>query len=335
MNLIQQLLFTLPPERAHHAALQALEISYRLGLSRFFTKVKDNPIKVMNLTFPNPVGLAAGFDKNGDYIDALAALGFGFIEVGTITPKPQEGNPRPRLFRLTGQEAIINRMGFNNKGVEYVARRLEKINYRGILGINIGKNRETNIENAIDDYVIGLRNLWQFASYLTINISSPNTPGLRDLQQSDLLQTLLRTLKQEQKIILEKYKKYVPLVVKISPDLLEQEVYDLAHILIQEKMDGVIATNTTIQRDGVEQSIYAKESGGLSGRPLTKISTESIAQLYSILQNTIPIIASGGVMDQTSALEKIKAGASLLQIYTGFIYSGTTLISKLSTLKGT
>jgi len=333
INLFHRFLFTLDPERAHYLALKSMQWAYRLGLHHFYRNIPEEPFQLMNLTFPNRIGLAAGFDKNADYVDALAALGFGFIEVGTITPKPQAGNPQPRLFRLTDEEAIINRMGFNNKGIEHVVRQLEKTKFRGILGINIGKNRDTAMDHAIDDYVTGFKSLWPFASYITINISSPNTANLRDLQQADLLQSLLKTLKSEQQNILQQHKKYVPLVVKISPDLSETEVHAIAEILMQQKIDGVIATNTTITRIGVEQSIFAKEAGGLSGRPLTKRSTEIVAQLHSILQQNIPIIAAGGVMDQATAQEKLNAGASLLQIYTGFIYSGPALIKKLRGLK--
>ncbi|MBX3708495.1 MAG: quinone-dependent dihydroorotate dehydrogenase [Gammaproteobacteria bacterium] len=328
-SVFKKILFSLDPEVAHYTALQSLSMAHQLGISRLQTKTLSQPTTLMGLTFPNPVGLAAGLDKNGDYIDALAALGFGFIEIGTVTPKPQAGNPKPRLFRLTEQEAIINRMGFNNKGIEYVMRRLEKTRYRGILGINIGKNKDTSNENAIDDYLQGYRAFWKFASYITINISSPNTPGLRDLQQSDVLSVLLRALKQEQQFTFSNHKKYIPLVVKISPDLSMQELLSVTTVLLQEKIDGVIATNTTVHRDDVAHSSYAKEIGGLSGKPLQARSTQIITQLHSILQNKIPIIASGGIMDEKSAQEKIQAGAELLQIYSGFIYSGPQLINRI------
>jgi dihydroorotate dehydrogenase len=286
----------------------------------------------MGLTFPNRVGLAAGLDKNADYVDALAALGFGFIEVGTITPRPQQGNPQPRLFRLTEQKAVINRMGFNNKGIEHAVRQLEKTRYRGILGINIGKNKDTPLDKAIDDYLTGFRALWKYASYITINISSPNTPGLRDLQHGDMLDSLLAALKQEQARIAAQEKKYVPLVVKISPDLSAQELQELASVLLQRQVDGVIATNTTLRRDGTEQSPFTKEAGGLSGKPLEKLSTQIISQLCAALQDKIPVIASGGVMDRQSAADKLNAGAKLLQVYTGFIYGGVNIISELGKL---
>ncbi len=331
--LIRKALFQLDPEQSHYLALHALQLAYHLKLSRFFPNVPPHPKQIMGITFPNPIGLAAGLDKNADYVDGLAALGFGFIEVGTVTPKPQTGNPKPRLFRLTEQQAIINRMGFNNKGVEYVARRLEQTHYRGVLGINIGKNKDTPLEKAIDDYLIGFRELWKFASYITINISSPNTPGLRDLQQDTLLEQLLSELKKAQQAIAQSHQKYVPLVVKISPDLTELELQQLAAVLMQQKIDGVIATNTTIHRNGVENSPYVNENGGLSGKPLLARSTQILEQLHHLLQNNIPIIAAGGIMDEQSAREKLNAGASLLQLYTGFIYEGPRLIQQLANMK--
>lgn len=331
-SLIKKCLFQLDTERSHSFALKSLRIANQLGLSSLLAKKISNPQQLLGLTFPNPVGLAAGLDKNADYVDALAALGFGFIEIGTVTPKPQVGNPQPRLFRLIKEDAIINRMGFNNEGIEHVIRRLEQTQYRGILGINIGKNKDTPLDHAIDDYLIGFQQLWKFASYITINISSPNTPGLRDLQQGDFLSALLTALKKEQTSIVQAQQKYVPLVVKISPDLSEQAVHELADILLQQKIDGVIATNTTISREGVENSPYVNEAGGLSGKPLQARSTLVIKQLHTILQDNIPIIASGGVMDEASAREKYQAGAKLLQIYTGFIYRGPQLIERLAKL---
>lgn len=330
--MFKKCLFALEPEQSHYIALRCLQIAYRTGLSKFLFKTIQQPREVMGLHFPNPIGLAAGLDKNGDYIDALAALGFGFIEIGTVTPKPQEGNPKPRLFRLTKQEAIINRMGFNNKGIQHLIQQLEKTQYRGILGINIGKNRDTPLEHAINDYLLGFRALWPFASYITINISSPNTTGLRDLQQGELFTDLLVTLKKEQRLVADTHKKYVPLVIKIAPDLTTDQVNELATALLQHNIDGVIATNTTIQRTGVENSVYAKEIGGLSGKPLCERSTQIIRELNTALRGNIPIIASGGIMDKSAAEAKLKAGATLLQIYTGFIYHGPTLIRDLGSL---
>ena len=329
LNLFKRFLFCLEPEKAHDLALKSIQTLYRLRCSRFFVTTLSQPIKVMGLTFDNPLGLAAGFDKNADYVDALASLGFGFIEVGTVTPKPQEGNPLPRLFRLKEKEAIINRLGFNNKGVHYAVKKLEKMRYRGVLGINIGKNKDTLLEKALDDYLFCFEAIWHLASYVTINISSPNTVGLRDLQQTQSLQPLLSALKSAQKNIAETHGKYVPLVVKISPDLKENELHDMAQLLLSEKMDGVIATNTTIDHQGIEDSPFFNETGGLSGRPLCARNTHVIRTLHTILKDHIPIIASGGIMDEASAQEKIKAGATLLQIYTGFIYHGPNLITRV------
>ncbi len=321
-KLIRPILFKLDPELTHTLALISLQFVYRMGLSRLFSQPVSTPRTVMGLNFSNPVGLAAGFDKNGDYIDALAALGFGFIEIGTITPKPQTGNPRPRLFRLIKQQAIINRMGFNNKGMDYVAAQLKKIRYKGILGINIGKNAATPNEFAIQDYLACFRTLAPYASYMTINISSPNTTGLRNLQERSALVPLLQALKQEQ----QQSEHYVPLLVKISPDLSDTELTELANVLLEQKIDGVIATNTTIAHEG--------EKGGLSGEPLRQRSTDVIKQLHAHLGEHIPIIASGGVMDSASIQEKIDAGAKLVQVYTGFIYSGPGMACMGPRLRG-
>lgn len=321
-------MFTLPPEASHTVALKALHYANAVGLTSLFARptFMPSPCTIMNIHFPHRVGLAAGLDKNADYVDALAALGFGFIEIGTVTPRPQIGNPHPRLFRLVKEEAIINRMGFNSKGVEYVANQLEKINYRGVLGINIGKNKDTPLEKAIDDYLFGFQHLWKYASYVTVNISSPNTPGLRDLQQADFLSALVIALKSAQKNIFEKEKKYVPLVVKISPDLSSEELDSIAAVFLQQQVDGVIATNTTIHREGVTASPFADEAGGLSGKPLFARSTTILRELHVRLKNNIPIIAAGGIMDEKSAQEKLAAGASLLQVYTGFTYQGAKII---------
>lgn len=324
--VIKKLLFKLEPEQSHHLAMKSLAVANAFGMLKLLKNNKKNPQTCMRLFFPNKLGLGAGIDKNGDYIDALSKLGFGFIEIGTVTPKPQAGNPRPRLFRLSEHEAIINRMGFSNKGMEYVAKRLAKMKYQGILGINIGKNKDTPLSSAHEDYLLVFRRLWKFASYLTINVSSPNTPGLRNLQSNEALNQLLVILKNEQKAILQMHKKYIPLTVKISPDLTEQEIADVAQTLLANEIDGVIATNTTLGRQFVTTSIHANEAGGLSGKPLTDLSTNVIKQLHIHLKDRIPIIAVGGIMDAASAQEKINAGASLLQIYTGFIYHGPQLI---------
>ncbi len=324
-SLIKKILFQMDPETAHAITLKTLRFAHALGVTRFFPTVPSLPCKVMGLHFPNPVGLAAGLDKNGEYIDALATLGFGFIEVGTVTPKPQSGNPKPRLFRLPEQEAIINRLGFNNRGVDYLVERLKRTRFNGILGVNIGKNKNTPLEHALSDYLYGFQRVASYASYVTINISSPNTENLRSLQHGELLQSLLRTLKNAQSL----QKKYVPLVVKIAPDLTENELQNIAEILLAEKIDGVIATNTTLSREGVENLPYANEVGGLSGKPLFSRATKIIQQLYPLLKNKIPIIGCGGILSAQDAQAKFSAGAELIQVYTGLIYRGPGLVKEL------
>ncbi len=327
--LIRKILFCLAPERAHDFTLKALRLAQKWRLTGFLSSPVSSPVKVMGLEFPNFVGLAAGLDKNGEYIDALSTLGFGFIEVGTVTPRPQPGNVSPRLFRLVEQKAIINRMGFNNKGVEYLVGCLKKTKYKGVLGINIGKNKDTPIEKAVDDYLYSMRLVIPFASYITINVSSPNTENLRQLQHGELLQSLLRALKAEQAEFFDKTNKYVPLVVKISPDLTPDELEQMCAIFVAEKIEGVIATNTTLSRDGVESSPLAVETGGLSGKPVRKRSTETVKQLHMILGNKIPIIGCGGISSAEDAAEKMAAGASLVQVYTGLIYQGPSLIREI------
>jgi dihydroorotate dehydrogenase len=329
-SIVKKLLFCLDPEKSHYFTLKTLKLLHKLKLTSFLFQTPFSPREVMGLHFPNPVGLAAGLDKNGEYIDALASLGFGFIEVGTITPRPQPGNLKPRLFRLVKQEAIINRLGFNNKGVDYLIEQLKQTKYKGILGINIGKNRDTAIENAINDYLYVFRRVINFASYITINISSPNTENLRQLQHGELLQNLLRTLKAEQMLYFENHKKYVPLVVKISPDLTSEELFQMCKIFLTEKIDGIIATNTTIGRVGVESSPLAAELGGLSGKPLKFLATEIVKQLHTLVEDQIPIISCGGIFSAEDAQEKITAGAKLVQIYTGFIYQGPKLVNEIS-----
>jgi dihydroorotate dehydrogenase len=327
MNLLRPLLFTLPPETAHSVALNALKFLHKF---KFNKKIPNKPCKVMGLEFPNPVGLAAGLDKNGEYIDGLADLGFGFIEVGTVTPKPQPGNPKPRIFRLRKNQAIINRMGFNNHGIEQLLENVKAAKFNGILGINIGKNFNTPIERAIDDYLIGLEKAYPFADYITVNISSPNTPGLRQLQQADELDSMLKALKAAQQQLASKHNKYVPLVVKIAPDLTGEEVKDIANKLLAYEIDGVIATNTTLSRDNLISEADINETGGLSGAPLLTKSTDIIKQLNAILKGKIPIIAVGGIMTAADAEAKFQAGASLVQIYTGLIYKGPKLIHEIN-----
>ena len=328
-NFLRPLLFKLPPETAHCVSFGAIEKARKLGL------LPNRPIacksrEVMGLDFPNPVGLAAGLDKNGEYLDTLAALGFGFIEIGTVTPRPQPGNPQPRLFRLTQANAIINRLGFNNQGVDKLIENVKRSDYQGILGINIGKNFDTPIESATDDYLICLRKVYCYASYVTINISSPNTKNLRQLQVAEALDHLLSAVKSEQEKLTEQHGQYKPLAVKIAPDLEPSQVEEIAALLIKHKIDGVIATNTTLSRAGVENQPQSREAGGLSGAPLTKKSTEVIRQLYVALQGAIPIIGVGGIMSATDAKEKLSAGASLVQIYTGMIYRGPDLVQEIA-----
>lgn len=329
-SLLRNLMFRFDAETSHNLGLKSLSLAERLKLSQIFVApMPQVPVHVMGLEFPNPVGLAAGLDKNGEHIDGLAALGFGFLEIGTITPRPQPGNPQPRLFRLANEKAIINRMGFNNKGVDYLLEQVRASKFDGVLGINIGKNVDTPVENALDDYLICLRKVYQDASYITVNLSSPNTPGLRTLQFGDSLKELLTPLKEEQRILAERYGAYKPLAVKIAPDMTEEEVAMVASTLVETEIDGVIATNTTISRGGVESSPHKDEAGGLSGQPLTQASTQTVKTLASELNGAMPIIAAGGIMDAVTAQQKIDAGASLVQVYTGFIYRGPHLVREI------
>ena len=328
--LLRPALFSLDPELAHIVTLKLLKLAHKTGLSALSKARSDNkPVTVMGLDFKNPVGLAAGMDKNGDYIDPLAALGFGSIEIGTVTPRPQPGNPKPRLFRLPEHEAIINRMGFNNLGIDHLIQQVEQSSYTGVLGINIGKNFDTPIKNATDDYLIGLRKSYVLASYITLNISSPNTKNLRQLQQGDEIKNLLSTLKEEQLKLQKTHDKYTPLVVKIAPDLDENEIIHIARLLMEFNIDGVIATNTTISREAVQGHIHANEVGGLSGAPVKEQSTHVVAGLASELNGEIPIIAAGGILTGKDAQDKLDAGASLVQIYSGLIYRGPQLIEDI------
>lgn len=326
----RHLLFCLPAETSHHLSLAGISLSERLGLMRLLPAIPGNPVEVMGLRFPNPVGLAAGLDKNGDHIDGLAALGFGFIEIGTVTPRPQPGNPQPRLFRLPQATAIINRMGFNNLGVDHLVQQVERCRYRGVLGINIGKNFDTPVENAADDYLKCLDRVYAHASYVTVNISSPNTRGLRSLQSGDALAALLEPLKNRQGQLASQHGRYVPLVVKIAPDLERADVEVIATQLRRFDIDGVIATNTTISRRGVEALPHGNEAGGLSGLPVREASTRVVRELVETLEGKLPVIGVGGITDGVSAAEKIEAGASLVQIYTGFIYRGPALIGEVA-----
>ncbi|MDD1627580.1 MAG: quinone-dependent dihydroorotate dehydrogenase [Methylococcaceae bacterium] len=328
--LLRPLLFSLDPETAHEVTLKLLNVAHISGVGKLIYPVIENkPVKVMGLDFKNPVGLAAGMDKNGDYIAALTALGFGFVEIGTVTPRPQPGNPKPRLFRLPEHQAIINRMGFNNLGIDHLLNQIKHSNYSGILGINIGKNFDTPIENAVDDYLIGLRKAYTSASYITINISSPNTKNLRQLQQGDEIKALIASLKEEQLKLQQEHGIYVPLAIKIAPDLTDDEITHIARLLLEFEIDGVIATNTTIARDMIADHPLAHEAGGLSGAPVKDKSTHVVRGLAAELQGKIGIIAVGGILSAEDAQEKLQAGASLVQIYSGLIYRGPQLIEDI------
>ena len=327
-SLSRALLFRLNGETSHELGLDMLGASERLGLLKHLVApVPALPVTVAGITFPNPVGLAAGLDKNGDFIDAFARLGFGFIEIGTVTPRPQPGNPKPRLFRIPERQAIINRMGFNNKGVDHLVERVKAARFRGVLGINIGKNFDTAVEDATSDYLICLNKVYEHATYITVNISSPNTPGLRTLQFGESLQQLLAPIKARQLELAEQFG-YKPVFVKIAPDMTEEEVGLVAETLINSGIDGVIATNTTLSREGVEGLRFGNETGGLSGAPLEDLATETISALCKALDGKLPVIGVGGIVDGEGAADKIRAGAQLVQIYSGFIYRGPELIAE-------
>lgn len=325
--LLKPLLFQLDAEQAHDVTLKTLHTAAKFGvLNAFSAGLPDAPSQVMGLTFPNPVGLAAGLDKNGAVIDGMAALGFGFIEVGTVTPHAQPGNPKPRLFRLPEAHAIINRFGFNNLGVDQLIQNVKASKFKGILGINIGKNFDTPNDRAAEDYLICMRKVYSHASYITVNISSPNTKNLRALQEKEALGQLLATLKSEQKILSQVHGKYVPVALKIAPDLTTEQVEEIAGLLMQHRIDGVIATNTTLARDAVQGLPNAEEAGGLSGAPVKAGSTRVIQTLAASLQGSLPIIGVGGILSGEDAKEKMAAGASLVQLYSGLIYKGPQLI---------
>ncbi len=326
-SLARPLLFALEPERAHERTMRLLELGYRSGASRaLWPRPKPLPTRAFGLEFPNPVGLAAGLDKNGEHIDALFSLGFGFIEVGTVTPRPQAGNPKPRLFRLGRDNALINRMGFNNAGVDALVRNVERSARRGILGINIGKNKDTPNENAADDYLLCMQRVYGLADYLVVNISSPNTAGLRELQNEIALRRLIGSLREQQERLGVMHGKRVPMLVKLAPDLDEPEIDAIALVLNEAQVDGVIATNTTLDRAMVAGNPLASESGGLSGQPLYGRSTRVLRRLRARLDERIALVGVGGVMSAADAAGKVAAGATLIQLYTGLVYSGPALI---------
>jgi len=328
--LLRDLLFLLPPEVSHHLSLVALN-SVRGFPFWPPAALRHQPCQVMGLSFPNRVGLAAGMDKNADYLPGLGALGFGFIELGTVTPLAQPGNPKPRLFRLPQAKAIINRMGFNNLGIEHLLAQIQKHRQaQCLLGVNLGKNLTTPVEKAYQDYLIGMQRAYPLADYLAVNLSSPNTPGLRTLQHGEFLSSLLNQLKKAHIELQEKYQRQVPLTVKIAPDLTDQQLHETIQCLREYHIDGVIATNTTVSRNNVVGLAHATEEGGLSGTPLRDASTTIIRKIRQIVNaDELPIIAVGGIMNSQDALEKLDAGANLVQIYSGFIYHGPGLIQQI------
>ena len=333
--LARPLLFSLDPEAAHHLTLPALKRAAACGLTKILGSTPADPRTVMGIKFPNPVGLAAGLDKDGAYIDGLAALGFGFLEIGTVTPRGQPGNPKPRMFRLPKANALINRMGFNNGGVDAFVANVQASKFYqdklGVLGLNIGKNADTPIERAVDDYLICLEKVYPYASYVTVNISSPNTKNLRQLQGASELDALLGSLKGAQQKLADKHARYVPLLLKIAPDIDNEQIQNIAGALLRHKIDGVIATNTTIARDAVKGLEHAEETGGLSGSPVFEASNTVIRALKTELGKDVPIVGVGGIMSGADAQAKIDAGASLVQLYTGIIYRGPALIQECAT----
>lgn len=327
---VRKALFQLDPERAHEFTFQQLlRITGTPFEALVRQKVPAKPVNCMGLTFKNPLGLAAGLDKDGECIDALGAMGFGSIEIGTVTPRPQPGNDKPRLFRLVDAEGLINRMGFNNLGVDNLIENVKKAHYDGVLGINIGKNKDTPVEQGKDDYLICMDKIYPYAGYIAINISSPNTPGLRTLQYGEALDDLLIAIKNKQNDLQKIHQKYVPIAVKIAPDLSEEELIQVADSLVRHNIDGVIATNTTLDRSLVQGMKNCDQTGGLSGRPLQLKSTEIIRRLSQELNGRLPIIGVGGIDSVIAAREKIAAGATLVQIYSGFIFKGPPLIKEI------
>jgi dihydroorotate dehydrogenase len=327
---LRPLLFALDPETAHRLSLKSLDVLTRRGAASLVASPAPRmPVRVMGLDFPNPVGLAAGLDKDGEHLDALAALGFGFIEVGAVTPRAQPGNPKPRLFRLAEAEALINRLGFNSSGVDVLAENIRRSSYRGIVGVNIGKNSDTPNERAGEDYVDCLRKVYSHASFVTANISSPNTRDLRSLQQADGLDALFLSLTAERDLLAKRYGNRVPLAVKIAPDLDDAGIETIADRVTARGIDAVIATNTTVSREGVGHLPASREQGGLSGAPLKARATEVVAKLRRALPSSVPIIGVGGISSAADAREKLDAGASLIQLYTALVYRGPALVGEI------
>jgi dihydroorotate dehydrogenase len=327
---MRSFLFQLNPEKAHDLTIKLLKLTSGTILDIFYRqKVQQRPVELMGLTFPNSLGLAAGLDKNGECIDGFGAMGFGHIEIGTVTPVAQPGNEQPRLFRVLESEGIINRMGFNNHGVDELIANVKASHFKGVIGINIGKNFSTPVEEGKNDYLLCMDKVYPHAGYIAVNISSPNTPGLRTLQYGEALDELLQALKTRQSELQEKHNKYVPLALKVAPDLSDEEIAAISSSLLKYKIDGLIATNTTLDREMIKGMSHAAEAGGLSGRPLQSKSTKVIAKFAAHLQGQVPIIGVGGIDGVTAAKEKIEAGASLVQIYSGFIYHGPKLVKNI------
>lgn len=328
--IIKKLLFLFNPEFSHHLVIFGLRFFDKLGLLALICKKpRCTPRIVCGIKFENPVGLAAGFDKNAEYIDLMSKLGFGFVEVGTLTPLPQPGNPKPRSFRLSKEEAIINRFGFNNVGIDQAIENIKDIKFSGVLGINVGKNLNTPIENAIDDYLICFRKAYLYASYIVINISSPNTKGLRKLQSNKFFEDLIKQIKLEQSKLNLLHNKYTPFLVKISPDINNEDLDNICSNILKHKVDGVIATNTSISRDTIKSNPLCNEEGGLSGKPLTEIAMKTQKYIYKKLKNKVPIIGVGGIMSADDGIDRIKNGANLIQIYSGLIFRGHHLIYEI------
>ena len=328
-KLARHVLFALPTEFTHEISLHAIARAEQWHIPLNNSQALDAPVKVMGLEFRNPVGLAAGLDKNGDCIDGMAALGFGFLEIGTVTPRPQPGNPKPRLFRAPEQQALVNRMGFNNKGVDHLVAQVQKSTYEGVLGINIGKNKDTAIEQAAEDYLICFRKVYSHASYITVNISSPNTADLRSLQHGDALNDLLSALKDEQGKLASQHQRHVPMVVKIAPDLDAEQIELIAESLLQHEVEGLIVSNTTSDKSTLKNRQLAEEAGGLSGAPLLSRANQVQAEMHARLAGKIALIGVGGICSAADAQSKFDRGASLVQVYTGFIYEGPALISDI------
>ena len=326
--LARPLLFALDPETAHRLTLSVADAVQAAGLSGFYGKRPSNPVHAMGIAFPNPVGLAAGLDKHAEHVDALAALGFGFLELGGVTPRPQPGNPRPRLFRIPEARALINRFGLNSVGVDAFVDNLKQAKVKSVIGVNIGKNKDTPNEKAADDYTLCLEKLYPHVDYVTLNVSSPNTVGLRDLQAVEFLAAILKSVSNKREALRDRHGRNVAVALKISPDLDDAQIRDIATIARREKIDGIVATNTTVSRDGVESHPNGVQAGGLSGAPLRERATRVVKVLADALQGELPVIGVGGILSGADAVEKLDAGASLVQLYSGLIYRGPELVSE-------